>query len=122
MVARDQNRGRGQPVDELREDPVQQIHRVRGRDRSVIDVPGYHHGVGLLFPDHGDDLLQHVPLVFNQVHRVEQLAQVPVAGVQDLHGFASWRAAFTAATVRSHALSANSVSLRSLSHAMRVFV
>ncbi len=86
VVAGDGDDGDAEAVDELGEDVVEEVHRLGGRHRAVVQVAGDDHGRR---PDLGgelDQLLQHVLLVGGEVLVVEQPAEVPVGGVDEPHG------------------------------------
>ena len=57
---------------------IQQVHRFRGGDGPVIDIPGHQQGIHPVFPGQVQDLVQSRPLVLQQMETMENPAQMPV--------------------------------------------
>ena len=57
---------------------VQQVHRFRGGDGPVVDIPGHQQGIHLAVPGQGDDLIQGGPLVLQKMETMEDPSQMPV--------------------------------------------
>ena len=63
VVAGDGDDRDAEAVDELREDVVEQVHGLGGRDGAVVEVAGHDDGRRLHLRDQLDQLLEHVLLV-----------------------------------------------------------
>ena len=78
MVAGNEDDGDLQIQYQAAEGFVQQVHRFRGRDGPVVDVPSYQEGIHFAVPGQVQDLVQGGLLVLQQVETMEDPAQVPV--------------------------------------------
>jgi hypothetical protein len=64
---------------------VQQAHRVRRRDGSVIHIAGHEYGVDLALDGQLDQPVQESTLVLEHRLSVQGAAEMPVGRVQQLH-------------------------------------
>jgi len=66
--------------------PHDQLLRGGGRRGGVVQVAGDQHRVERFAAGHGDDLGEHFALLVQPAAALEGLADVPIGGVQELHG------------------------------------
>ena len=66
---------------------VQQLNRLDGRHRAIVDIAGDHEGVRAGFTDFRQKEILELPLVFVQVLTVQGAPKVPIRRVKNFHAF-----------------------------------
>ena len=87
MVSADHHDGRLRGcLRQARQEAVEQLHRLRGGHRLIVNVPGDHHCVRLLFLCRFDDFVQNVFLIFPEIPGEKAQSQVQIRKMKKLHG------------------------------------
>jgi hypothetical protein len=97
VVTGDEHHRHPEAADELLQGIAEQLNRIDGRHRAVVQVAGDDDRVRVDLGRQLDQLVEHVSLILGEVHTVENPAQMPVCRVNEAHraravshGVAAW--------------------------------